>query len=56
MELTVTFLNFESFLNNKYQRVVLNGQSSVWKSVTNGVPQVQLKPIYFFSFTLMTFL
>ena len=28
-----------SFLNDICQRVVLNGQSSVWKSVTAGVPQ-----------------
>ena len=33
MELTVTSLN------NRYQRVVLKGQSLVWKSVTAGVPR-----------------
>ena len=29
----------KSFLNNRCHRVVLNGLSSVWKSVTVGVPQ-----------------
>ena len=33
------FKLIKSFLNNRCQRVVLNGQSSVWKSVTAGVPQ-----------------
>ena len=48
MELRVTSLNFESFLNNKCQRVVFDGQSSVWKSVTTGVPQVSvLGPLFF---------
>ena len=36
------------FLNNRYQRVVLNGQSSVWKSVTAGAPQGSvLGPLFF---------
>ena len=29
----------KSFLNNRFQRVVLNGQSSNWSSVLPGVPQ-----------------
>ena len=29
----------ESFLNNRFQRVVLNGQSSDWESISAGVPQ-----------------
>ena len=33
------FKLIKSFLNNICQRVVLNDQSSVWKSVTAGVPQ-----------------
>ena len=39
--MTVYFLYklTESFLNNRCQRVVLNGQSSVWKSIIAGVPQ-----------------
>ena len=30
---------FEDFLSNRYQRVVLNGQSSGWAVVNAGVPQ-----------------
>ena len=29
----------ESFLNNRYQRVLLNGQSSNWSPIKSGVPQ-----------------
>ena len=29
----------ESFLHNRYQRVVLNSQSSKWQNVNTGVPQ-----------------
>ena len=50
------FKLIKSFLNNRCQRVVLNGQSSVWKSVTAGVPQGSVLDPFFFSFTLMTFL
>ena len=38
----------ESFLHNRYQRVVLNGQSSKWQNVNAGVPQVSaLGPLFF---------
>ena len=38
----------KSFLNNRCQRVVLNGQSSVRKWVTAGVPQGSvLRPLFF---------
>ena len=38
----------KSFLNNRYQRVAVNGQSSVWKWVTAGVPQGSvLRPLFF---------
>ena len=30
---------FESYLNNRQQRVVLNGLESLWVNVTSGVPQ-----------------
>ena len=42
------FKPIKSFLNNRCQRVVLNDQSSVWKSVTPGVPQGSvLGPLFF---------
>ena len=42
------FKLIESFLSNRYQRVLLNGQSFVWKSVTAGVPQDSvLRPSFF---------
>ena len=42
------FKLIKSFLKNRSQRVVLNGQSSVWKSVTAGVLQSSvLGPLFF---------
>ena len=40
----------ESFLHNRRQRVVLNGQSSSWLSITAGVPQGLVLDHCFFSF------
>ena len=38
----------ESFLSDRYQRVVLNGQTSNWKKVKAGVPQGSiLGPLFF---------
>ena len=33
------FTVIKDFLNNRQQRVVLNGKSSVWSPITAGVPQ-----------------
>ena len=39
----------ESFLSNKFQRVLLNGQSSSWSPVPASVPQGSiLGPLYYF--------
>ena len=38
----------KSFLTNRFQRVVLNGQTSEWLSVKAGVPQgLILGPLFF---------
>ena len=38
----------ESFLCNRFQRVVLNGQNSKWEPISAGVPQGSiLKPLLF---------
>ena len=38
----------KSFLNNRFQRVVFNGQCSNWSSVLAGVPQGSiLRPLHF---------
>ena len=45
-----TFLKFvESFLSNRYQRVVLNGQASSWADAKIGAPQgsMVLGPLFF---------
>ena len=38
----------ESFLSNRYQRVVLNGQASSWADVKAGVPQGSILGLLFF--------
>ena len=38
----------ESFLSNRYQRVLLNGQSSTWLPISAGVPQVSILGSLFF--------
>ena len=39
---------FQSFLSNRYQRVVLNGQYSNWEKVNAGVPQGSIfEPLMF---------
>ena len=44
----------ENFLSNRYQRVVLNGQSSSWSKVSAGVPQGSvLGPLFFLMYILM---
>ena len=46
----------ESFLNNRYQRVVLNGQASSWVYVKAGVPQRWiLGPLFFLKSTVKLF-
>ena len=45
----------ESFLNNKYQRVVLDGQSSVWKLLTTGVPEGSVRGPLLFLIYIMYF-
>ena len=42
------FKLIKSFLNNRYQQVVLKGQSSVWKLFTAGVPQGSILGLLFF--------
>ena len=45
-----------NYLGNRFQRVLLNGQTSKWKPVKAGVPQGSiLGPLFFFWFILMIF-
>ena len=44
----------ESFLRERFQRILLNGQSSVWASIKAGIPQGSI--LFFSWFTLMIFL
>ena len=42
------YRQINSFLRNRHQRVVLNGQSSKWSSIKAGVPQGSvLGPLFF---------
>ena len=48
------FKLIKSLLNNRSQRVVLNGQSSVWKSVTAGVLQGSvIGPLFFLIYIIL---
>ena len=41
----------ESFLSDRYQRVLLNGQTSKWNKIKAGVPQGSiLRPLFFLNF------
>ena len=43
----------QNYLDNRFQKVLLNGQTSEWKPVKAGVPRVQFLDHYFFWFILM---
>ena len=46
----------ESFIHNRRQRIILNGQSSNWKFVKAGVPQDSvLRPLFFLIFTSLIY-
>ena len=38
----------KNFLSNRFQRVVLNGQTSEWEKITAGVPQGSILGLLFF--------
>ena len=38
----------KNFLSNRFQRIVLNGQTSEWEKITAGVPQGSILGLLFF--------
>ena len=49
--MALLFTIIKDFLANRQQRVVLNGKSSCWSSITAGVPQgCVLGPLFFLIF------
>ena len=47
---------FRSFLDDRYQRVVINGQHSDWAAILTEVPQGSILGPLLFLFTLMIYL
>ena len=46
--LILIILIIKKFLTNRFQRVVLNGQTSNWKEILDGVPQGSILGPFFF--------
>ena len=44
---------FKNFLNERQQRVVINGKTSDWTNVLSGIPQGSILDLYYSSYSLM---